>query len=155
MPYELEAPTRLAAAKRTLVRDVIIGLGTAALIGGLIVLALGIDVQSAANSIASGCVSNPLCQLNTTAYADDSARAAGLIIVGIIFTAVGGITVFAGIRRPKATFRPPSEAMTSRLTPPPGAYSRMVWVRCTACGKPVEWPSNSCPRCGDLLHSYR
>lgn len=30
-----------------------------------------------------------------------------------------------------------------------------VWVRCTTCGKPVEWPARGCPRCGDPLDSYR
>ena len=43
----------------------------------------------------------------------------------------------------------------SALPTPPGSYTRTVWVRCTNCAKPVEWPSPSCPRCGDPLSTYR
>lgn len=36
-----------------------------------------------------------------------------------------------------------------------GRFAVGTWVRCTVCGKPVEWPSERCPRCGDGLWPYR
>ena len=36
-----------------------------------------------------------------------------------------------------------------------GHYPPATWVRCTICGKPVEWPTPACPRCGDRLQVYR
>lgn len=49
----------------------------------------------------------------------------------------------------------PAETTPASRFPEVGRYPRAVWVRCTVCGKPVEWPSARCPRCGDPLRPYR
>lgn len=42
---------------------------------------------------------------------------------------------------------PARTAAATAVSPAVGSMPPAVWVRCPQCGKPVDWPSEKCPRC--------
>ncbi len=125
-------PTTLQAAGRNLLREVAIALGTTLLLVGLVLLAIGADLQSSVNSIANGCAANPTCQLNSTAYAQDSARALELIVGGIVVLIIGVMALVDGLRRPKAV--PGTRPSPAKETPGFRWAVRPRLDHCMMCG---------------------
>lgn len=82
----------------------------------------------------------------------------GIVFVVLLVTAVIGVLYILAYGRLSDAVAGASAlgAVPSEPAPaarPPGRYDRMVWVRCTNCGLPVEWPARVCPRCAANLRA--
>jgi hypothetical protein len=119
------------------------------------------ESSSSGNSTALGNVtSSPACQAGTPA--PDNPLCGVELGVVVIWNAVGigllvlGTSWLLEWRRSRRGSEPKKEAVPKSTGPVAGGYSAAVWVRCPQCGKPVDWPSEQCPRCSyEVRRAYR
>lgn len=144
---------------------------------GMGLLLAGLVMELAVPLALSGQPSSPFLTNNTTSSLSGQAQALidGILVlwngvgIALIVLAVSAFYLTRSVLREASGGRSPPTAQDTRTTPPSASevgqastvsvptvatkssraiYPLAIWVRCPSCGKPFEWPSETCERCG-------